>query len=245
MTATAELTGYSVENARRFGWASVAPTLNADRVKLLAATVVGKTVLDAGCGGGGYVDHLARAGYDATGVDKHAMFLDLAAERKLGGRFVEADLTERLPFPDRSFDTTVCFDVLEHVDDAAVIRELARVTRRRIVLTVPRDAAELEAVYRFTLTPYKDPTHLRYYTEAMVRDLAATVTPRAVTVTPEQEVPVGEFVRAYAVPRSRRRWLDGVYARLFAFLMRRAPMARPGEPPLSLNWAAVIDLGGA
>lgn len=243
MTATLEA-GYSVENARRFGWASVASTLNAERVEFLRANIAGRTVLDAGCGGGGYVDHLSKAGFDATGADKHAMFLDLAAGRKLAGRYVWADLTERLPFPDKSFDTTICFDVLEHVDDRAAIRELERVTRSRILLTVPRDATELEATYRFTLIPHKDPTHLRYYTEEMVRALVATVVPRAVAVAPEQEVQVAQFVRDYAVPRSRRRILDGAYRRLFRFLMRRAAMRRGGEAPLSLNWSAVVDLQG-
>ena len=46
---------------------------------------------------------------------------------------------QRLPFADGSFDTTICFDVLEHVaDDGQTIRELARVTRRRLVLAVPQ-----------------------------------------------------------------------------------------------------------
>lgn len=242
MTATDDETGYSVANARRFGWASVAPVLDPDRVAFLASNVVGRTVLDAGCGGGGYVDHLCRAGFDATGVDKHDMFLDLSAERGFAGRFVRGDLTERLPFPDRAFDTTICLDVLEHVDDATALRELVRVTRTRILLTVPRDASALEEAYRLTLIPYKDPTHLRYYTEDMVRALAATVAPRAVAVAPEQLIRVERFVWDCATPRSRRPLLDRVYRRLFRFLMRRAAMRRDGEAPLSMNWSAVIDL---
>ena len=53
MTATDDETGYSVANARRFGWASVAPVLDPDRVELLAANVVGRTVLDAGAAAAG------------------------------------------------------------------------------------------------------------------------------------------------------------------------------------------------
>lgn len=228
---------YSVANARRFGWASVS-TLNTERVDLLARYVIGPRVLDAGCGGGGYVDHLCRRGLDATGVDKHGMFLDLAAERGLAGRFVQADLTERLPFPDGWFDTTFCFDVLEHVDDVAALRELARVTRARLIVTVPRDGSRLEEDYHLLLPPYKDATHLRYYSEDMVRELAATVHPSSVTIRPEGLVEVRRFIRDYGSPRSRWPVLGGLYRRAFDFLTRRMPAS-----DLSINWLAVIDLG--
>src|SRR5213080_413279 len=106
MMATAPTDGYSLANAARFGWGSVSGDLLPERVDLLRRTVVGRTVLDAGCGGGGFVDHLVRQGYEATGVDKFAMFLGVAEEKGFKGRFLQADLTERLPFPDKAFDTT-------------------------------------------------------------------------------------------------------------------------------------------
>ena len=63
----------------------------------------------------------------------------VARQRQFKGLFVQADLAHRLPFADGLFDTTVCLDVLEHVaDDGQTIRELARVTRRRLVLAVPQ-----------------------------------------------------------------------------------------------------------
>ena len=48
-------------------------------------------------------------------------------------------LAHDLPFLDRSFDTVTMFDVMEHLlpeDTEAVCRELARVARERILLTV-------------------------------------------------------------------------------------------------------------
>jgi ubiquinone/menaquinone biosynthesis C-methylase UbiE len=46
---------------------------------------------------------------------------------------------ERLPFPDRAFDTVVCAHTLEHVQELeAAIRELRRVTARRLIIVVPR-----------------------------------------------------------------------------------------------------------
>ena len=45
-----------------------------------------------------------------------------------------------LPFPDRCFDLVLAIEVLEHVvDPSAAIRELARVARRDLVLSVPRE----------------------------------------------------------------------------------------------------------
>jgi SAM-dependent methyltransferase len=43
-----------------------------------------------------------------------------------------------LPFADRAFDTTACYDVLEHaVDPPAVIAEMARVAASRVVIAGP------------------------------------------------------------------------------------------------------------
>ena len=51
---------------------------------------------------------------------------------------VVADLETGLPFEDRTFDVTVALDVLEHTNDLhAAFDELARVTRRALVLSLP------------------------------------------------------------------------------------------------------------
>ncbi len=58
-------------------------------------------------------------------------------EAPLNGAF--ADIA-RLPFPDSSFDLVLAIEVLEHVPDPpAALRELARVARRDVVVSVPRE----------------------------------------------------------------------------------------------------------
>lgn len=55
------------------------------------------------------------------------------------GRTVLQALVHALPFEDSSFDTVTMFDVMEHLlpeDTEAACRELARVAKRRVLLTV-------------------------------------------------------------------------------------------------------------
>lgn len=49
---------------------------------------------------------------------------------------------QKIPFSDKNFDVVVCTDVLEHIDKpfrAPVIRELARVAKKLVILGVPAD----------------------------------------------------------------------------------------------------------
>lgn len=49
-----------------------------------------------------------------------------------------------LPFPDRSFDTVVCTDVLEHLDRChAVFDQLCRVAKDRVIVSLPNPLRNL------------------------------------------------------------------------------------------------------
>ena len=160
---------YSVENAQKFNWSSVSGDLNSERVSHLETYLVGKKILDAGCGGGAYVEFLSRQGLDVTGIDKHEQFLQLAREQDRMGTYVQGDITN-LPFPDNTFDCTYCFDVLEHIDDQRAIRELTRVTRSRLIITVPQED-EVMKRYNLTFLHYQDKTHLRNYSNESLNKL--------------------------------------------------------------------------
>ena len=144
---------YSLDNAKRFEWSSITGDLNPERVAHLQKYLVGHKILDAGCGGGGYVDLLTSQGFDVTGVDKFSQFLDVAQEQNRKGHFVQGDLTA-LEFPDKSFDCTYCYDVLEHIDDVAALKELERVTKSRLILAVPKEDEDMTP-YNLTFAHYR------------------------------------------------------------------------------------------
>jgi SAM-dependent methyltransferase len=99
-------------------------------------------ILDAGCGTGGNLAHLARLG--------RAVGIDLAPEAMVrwAGRGVRAARASilTLPFPDQTFDLVTSFDVLYHdwiPEDGAAVTEMARVLRPGGWLLVRVPALEL------------------------------------------------------------------------------------------------------
>jgi len=89
-------------------------------------------VLDAGCAAGENAAWLVEHGAHVVALDASAAMIDLARAR-LGAaaQLVRADLEQRLPFGDRSFDLVVSSLTLHYVRDwAPVLREFARVLRR-------------------------------------------------------------------------------------------------------------------
>lgn len=83
----------------------------------------GAAFLDVGCGTGGLVNALRARGVNAQGVDPHAVATGLDPAAFSSGR------ADALPWPDATFDALGAFDVIEHVDDEAALREFRRVLR--------------------------------------------------------------------------------------------------------------------
>jgi SAM-dependent methyltransferase len=117
----------------------------------IAARVLPGRVCDVGCGTGYLINFLKQRDHEERcefhGVD---FLIDAdTARRHPSIRFTTAPI-ERLPFPDRHFDTVICTHVLEHIlDIRAAITELRRVCKGLLIVVVP-----LEREHRFTFNPH-------------------------------------------------------------------------------------------
>lgn len=88
-------------------------------------------VLDVGCGAGFLSNHLAREGFEVTGLDASRASLDVASRHDATGKasYLLGDAL-RLPFPDACFDAVCAMDFLEHVEEPArALAEMARVLK--------------------------------------------------------------------------------------------------------------------
>ncbi len=94
----------------------------------------GKRVLDFGCAIGNCMAVLQKLGYDCVGVDTNFAYIAIAAKKNLEVYHIE----NILPFPDKSFDTVIMFEVVEHLQNPIeVLEEVKRVARKNIFFTVP------------------------------------------------------------------------------------------------------------
>ena len=231
--------GYSLENARRFKWSSISGQLNPERVAHLDKHLIGRSVLDAGCGGGGYTEFLAARGFDVTGLDYHTEFLPSRDDDTRRGTYVQGDITA-MPFPEKHFDTTVCYDVLEHVDDSVALAELCRVTRQRLILAVPAHDDGVVG-FNFTFAHYQDLTHLRTYTEKSLTQLLASAGLAKFHVFPELPLDFSGLASNHlVVPDGSAAWRKLLRRVLHAGL--RQFLARARFQLVYTGWVAIIDL---
>jgi ubiquinone/menaquinone biosynthesis C-methylase UbiE len=106
--------------------------------------VVGRRVLEVGCGTGTLLGDLLAAGYECEAVDASAQMV-AAARAELRRRGLDAAGTrvrraraQELPFVDGTFDTVVSTFPTPYIADVWAIREIARVLRPggRLVVVV-------------------------------------------------------------------------------------------------------------
>jgi 2-polyprenyl-3-methyl-5-hydroxy-6-metoxy-1,4-benzoquinol methylase len=96
----------------------------------------GERVLDVGCNSGYIVDYVPRS-CEVHGVDVQPDLIEKAKARLVSAQVAQA---EALPFPNKSFDTVILSEVLEHVfDPVQVVREAARVARLRFIGSTPHE----------------------------------------------------------------------------------------------------------
>lgn len=99
-----------------------------------AASVATGRVLEVGCGlgYGSLAVKMLNPGVEVTAIDYDPGSIEFARRHLNHGRVTyEVAHGEGLPFPEASFDTVICYEVVEHVaDPGALIAEIRRVLRR-------------------------------------------------------------------------------------------------------------------
>ncbi len=146
------------------------------------------TAADIGTGEGIVAERLAPRFRHLIGVDLPASHL---REQWLhrSADFVEAD-AHSLPFPTSSIDVVFCLEVLEHVvDPERAIRELARVARRALIVSVPREPLfrlSNLAAGRYVRSGGNTPGHINHWSRAA---FTRAVAPHAVITQVESPYP--------------------------------------------------------
>src|SRR5690349_3432022 len=119
-----------------FGQTSWATTEESHEIPRLLGLTSACSVLEIGCGSGGYALHLAETyGCDIVGLDLNAEGIRnakaLAEQKKLAlCRFQECDASQPLPFADESFDAVFSNDVLCHVPGRlGLLGEISRILK--------------------------------------------------------------------------------------------------------------------
>jgi 2-polyprenyl-3-methyl-5-hydroxy-6-metoxy-1,4-benzoquinol methylase len=170
------------------------------KLHYLQQYAIGKTALDLGTGAGHYAQALSAQNFKVVGLDlqHHAAHPFPTVQ----GRLNAIPLTG-------TFDTVLAFDILEHeADEANALREMRRLTGKRLILSVPNADDSLLTPYNLTFKHHIDKTHQREYSTETLRHKLTQAGFHVLTIKKEGAVHpalLAEFVR----PRLLRRfaWL--------------------------------------
>lgn len=147
--------------------------------ELVAELAKGSRILDAGCGAGNisgqYCDQ-----YRVYGVDEQAVAIDYC-RKHYRGKYVKANLYQRLPFSDRYFDLILFHDSIEHFKEPKkVLKQLARVLKRggKIVVSTINYANPMWSILENTwhrvmggdCRTYSKEVHPTRYTDSLLRE---------------------------------------------------------------------------
>ena len=155
MTAAQYLEGWR----ERKTWAHNYNDRHALRFNWLAKNIVGEKFADIGCALGHSTELLARMHPgNWTGVEFNIEAVNDAVEQFHGIPFVYVENIAALPRLGK-FDTVVCSEVIEHVEDpAALLLSLLEITGKRLLMTTP-------------CKNVGDPGHVRIYDDATLASL--------------------------------------------------------------------------
>ena len=164
---------------------------------LLGRYLAPGATLDVGCGNGLYGLHVAALGSEVMQIDIEDRRDDRA--RHLPFRVMDA---QRLEFPDREYANVMAFDIMEHLDDDVLfLKEIRRICRGRVLLSVPNADDEQPNRIALTHVHHTDKTHRREYTKEGLVDLLNRTGFQVLEVRPNLNTALLYFARALAKER--------------------------------------------
>ena len=179
----------------------------------------GQQILDLGCGYGAYGQALAEAGRQCVGCDVNLQYLRQA----VGNGLPAAAVDSILPFANRTFDSVLLLEVIEHVSNfEQLLSEAFRVARKNVLITVPNsEQIELMKDNDVTYAHMLSSDHVNFFDEASLRKL---LDPFSAAVNIERSDPiypfwfVGRSIPYYALRLMFRSGLlkPKFYSRLYA-----------------------------
>lgn len=159
--------------------------------ELAAENVLGR-VLEVGCGEGYGIPILLKNSTSYVGIDKNAFLLSKLKKQEWSNvEFQQKCVPPLDGIEDSSFDTIICFQVIEHIEEAAqMVDEIERVLKPggKLYLTTPN---ALKSVSR-------NPWHVREYEATELVSLISRIGP----VSLSGIVPNGKALRYYELSNS-------------------------------------------
>lgn len=207
--------------------------VNPQKSRFAERFLVPGSVLDVGCGNGLYGVELEHRNHTVLQLD----LLDRRAADAQHLPFRQMDV-QRLDLPDQSFDNVLAYDIMEHLDDDQLfLREVRRVLRSRLLLSVPNlDDAVLRQLH-VTYVHHVDKTHRREYSPKQLTDLLISQGFSVLTIEPQVNRLIPYF--SYALATHNR--LSRYAARIISWQCLLLEKMRLFENSCVADWFCVAE----
>ncbi len=141
------------------------------RFKRVGKNIYGTSILDVACGQADFLT-LIKKKYQIAGTEINERRVNYC-NQVLGQDSVKfGNLDIGLDFGDNSFDTVTCLEVLEHLNNPQeALKELVRISRKRVIVTVPYDEAikYVLCIHCAKYTPIS--AHLHRFNKQKIKDI--------------------------------------------------------------------------
>jgi SAM-dependent methyltransferase len=191
----------------------------------LVRRYAGPRVLDVGCGAGLCSQALRAAGHAVQGLEYVAEPARMTRRRRVPVVLADA---RRMPFGDRTFDTVIAVEVIEHVErPEEIIAECARVTCGNVLVSVP-NAGVIPHLWPWDVVPWHllEASHVNFFGARSLETLLCKSF---------AHVCVGYYARTFRFPGA-----PPLYAHLFALAAHTAEGLSPAPTRPASGWTTAV-----